>query len=148
MILFKSLFLALSLFLFIGCQDSATNEKTILKEHEHICPQCNMPFSINKHSSIYKEIKFDDIGCMILWAKEHDVDLSKIETKIYLNEQKKYINSKDAYYKIDGRTPMNYGFVAYEKNCDECIKFDEVILKMLRGEHLGNPKIRKKVLGY
>ena len=43
---------------------------------------------------------------------------------------------------------MLYGFSAYENECNGCIKFEEVIMKMLRGEHMANPKIRKKILGY
>jgi hypothetical protein len=43
---------------------------------------------------------------------------------------------------------MNYGFGAYESKQDRSIGFDEVILKMLRGEHMANPKIRKQILGY
>jgi len=140
---FRLLILLFSFILFIGCEDAHPKNK-----NEHICPQCNMPFSINEYSSTYKDIKFDDIGCMILWAKEKHIDLNKIDTQIYINDKKKYINSKKAYYKINGKTPMNYGFVAYENNCDECIVFEEVVLRMLRGEHLANPRIRKKVLGY
>ena len=41
-----------------------------------------------------------------------------------------------------------YGFTPYEKKCKNCINFDEVILRMLRGEHMANPKIRKQILGY
>jgi len=42
---------------------------------------------------------------------------------------------------------MHYGFGAREKKCKECINFDEMRIRMLRGENLTNPKIRKKLLG-
>ena len=50
-------------------------------------------------------------------------------------------------FAINENTPMHYSFSAYEKKCEECITFDEVIIRMLRGEHMANPKIRKQILG-
>ena len=38
-------------------------------------------------------------------------------------------------------------FGAFEKKDDKCIPFEEVKLKMYRGETLANPIIRKKYLG-
>ncbi len=42
---------------------------------------------------------------------------------------------------------MHYGFGAREKKCGECIDFEEMRLRMIRGENLTDPKIRKKLLG-
>ena len=52
-----------------------------------------------------------------------------------------------AYFIINDKTPMNYGFGAYENEVNDSIKADEVELKILRGEHMANPKIRKQILG-
>ena len=90
---------------------------------------------------------FDDIGCMILFCKENQIDLKHVDSKVFTTDTKRYINSPTAYYKIDEKTPMNYGFAAYEKQKKETVKFDEIIVKMLRGEHMANPKIRKQILG-
>jgi hypothetical protein len=43
---------------------------------------------------------------------------------------------------------MHYGFSAYEKKKENLISFDEMQIRMLRGEHMANPKIRKHILGY
>jgi len=42
---------------------------------------------------------------------------------------------------------MRYGFGAYEMKQDGFITFDEMRLKMLRGESLANPLYRKEILG-
>ncbi len=43
---------------------------------------------------------------------------------------------------------MGYGFGAYENKKEDVINFEEMLLKMYRGENLTNPHIRKKLLGY
>ena len=141
--LFHSILFAISIILFIGCSDN-------IKETIHICPQCNMllPKSNINTSNIDQKHYFDDIGCMILYSKEHTIDLKKLKLNIFTNDTKHYINPYKAYFTIDEKTPMNYGFTAYENSCKGCIQFDEVILRMLRGEHMANPKIRKQILGY
>ena len=141
--LFHSLLLLISIILFIGCGDDT-------KELVHICPQCNMPLpksNINT-SNINEQQYFDDIGCLVLYAKNQNIDLKNKELKIFTNDTKHYINPYGVYFTINEKTPMNYGFTPYEKACKNCIKFDEVILRMLRGEHMANPKIRKQILGY
>ena len=137
--------------IFIACQ----SEDISLEDevNNRICPQCNMPLpDSNIHTANLDNngniIYFDDVGCMILWAKDEKIDLYKIKSKIFSNDTKRYIDPFKAYFQINARTPMLYGFSAYEKECEQCIKFDEVIIKMLRGEHMANPKIRKQILGY
>ena len=133
------------LFVFIGC-NSATNATTESK----ICPQCNMPLPKDKKNTAYIEDSnyFDDIGCLILWSKNNRMDLNSRKVYVFTNDTKKYINALTANYTIDEKTPMNYGFSAYQKAKEGTISFKEMQLRMLRGEHLGNPKIRKKILGY
>ena len=43
---------------------------------------------------------------------------------------------------------MGFNQVYYENKKDNSISFDEVVMRMLRGEHMANPKIRKNILGY
>ena len=152
MIKFKLFLFTFSISLLViltACSSSAKNEKQELK----ICPQCNMELpKSNIHTSTLKEHEdmyyFDDIGCMVLYSKENGIDLRSIESKVFSNDTHRYINSKGAFYTINEKTPMSYGFSAYEKHIDEAISFNEVITKMLRGEHMANPKIRKQILGY
>ncbi|MCW9027099.1 MAG: hypothetical protein OQJ77_07250 [Thiovulaceae bacterium] len=89
---------------------------------------------------------FHDHGGMAKWLK--DKSFSK-NAKIWVKslDSKKYIDGRKAYYSRDDKTPMGYGFGAYEFKKDGYIKFDEMQLKMLRGETMNNPIIRKKLKG-
>jgi len=149
--LFKKILCIALISFFVGC-NSSQNEKVEQHNEGKICPQCNMPLgNDNTYTSIIKDGKityFDDMGCMILYAKENNIDLNNIENKVFTTDTKRYVNSSKVLFKIDEKTPMSYGFSAYEKECENCIKFDEVVIRMLRGEHMANPKIRKQILGY
>ncbi len=136
----------LALLFFSACSSTSKDETKEIK----VCPQCHMelPASnmytsiLDKESNIYY---FDDIGCMILYA--NDDKLPK-NSKVFTNDTHRYIESQKAFYTINEKTPMSYGFAAYEKTQENTITFDEVVIKMLRGEHMANPKIRKQILGY
>ncbi len=149
---FKLLLFSFSLSLLViltACSSASKSETQNLK----ICPQCNMELpKSNLHTSTIDENNgmhyFDDIGCMILWSRDNDFDFTAMKSKVFTNDTKKYIDSNKAFYTINEKTPMSYGFSAYEKKKDGSISFDEVIMKMLRGEHMANPRIRKQILGY
>ena len=136
---------AVFLFFLFGC----SNNKTI---NESICPQCNMPIASKKDSAKVingKDVTFfDDVGCAILWLKEKNIEVKNIKFMVYSIDSKKYIDGEDAFYSINDKTPMNYGFGAYEQKKAGFIDFKEMQIKMFRGENLTDPKIRKKVLGY
>ena len=89
---------------------------------------------------------FDDPGCMILWIE--DKSFQK-EAKLWVHtiDTKRWIDAKSAYYGIADRTEMEYGFGAREKETNSTIGFEEMRLRMLRGENLTDPRIRKKLLG-
>jgi len=152
-LLTKFLFIISISFLFTACGSSQPKSDEEAKKDQHICPQCNMPLpSSNINTSKLNQnddiVYFDDVGCMILWAKDNKIDLKNIKSKIFTSDTKKFIDPFKANFTINEKTPMLYGFSAYEKPCKDCIKFDEVIIRMLRGEHMANPKIRKQILGY
>ena len=130
---------------FVGC-GSSNNISTESK----ICPECNMPLSKDKQHTSYIDGSnyFDDIGCLVLWSESNRIELKSRKVYIFSIDTKKYIDAKIAHYTIDEKTPMNYGFSAYEKDKLGTIDFKEMRLRMLRGEHLANPKIRKKILGH
>ena len=100
-----------------------------------------------EYSSNLEKYDFDDIGCMVLYSKENNIDLNKIDSKVFTIDTKRFVDSKEAYYTIDEKTPMSYGFGAYENQVKNSITFNDMILRMLRGENLTNPKIRKQLLG-
>ena len=89
---------------------------------------------------------FDDVGCMVLWLEGKKF---KDEAKLWVHtvDSKKWIDAKEAQYGVTDHTAMHYGFGARENRSDNNIGFDEMRLRMLRGENLTDPKIRKKLLG-
>jgi len=147
---FKYLLLA-SIIFFTGCNSSHGASDDTLKSEARVCPMCHMEVdNSNEHSSSLikrgKTYYFDDIGCMILWSGENSA--STVSAKVFSKDTKQYISAKSANYTFGEKTPMSYGFSAYENSVDNKIDFDEVITKMLRGEHMANPKIRKQIIGY
>ena len=132
-------------FFLFGCGDDK-------KIDEYICPQCNMPIVSKKDSAKIvsggKTIFFDDVGCAILWLKEKNIKAKDVEFIVYLRDSKNYLNAENAFYSVNDKTPMNYGFGAYKIKKDGFVNFKEMQLKMFRGENLTDPKIRKKILGY
>lgn len=137
--------------IFAACSDAKKASPSDAKSHV-TCPQCHMPVGMsNKYSSKIESNNekyiFDDIGCMVLFAQNKGLDFSIYRASVFTKDTQKFIPIYKARYKMNEKTPMSYGFVAYELKDDEMIVFDELRLKMLRGEHMANPKIRKKVLG-
>ncbi|HUH42741.1 MAG TPA: hypothetical protein VLZ29_06475 [Sulfurimonas sp.] len=145
--LFNFIYPLLTFTLFIsGCSSSE------ISQDKKNCPKCNMSLpSSNAHTAKLqdgaKSYYFDDFGCLVLWAKDKEISLSYKKIEIFSNDTKRYIDAKVAYFIINDKTPMNYGFGAYENEVNDSIKADEVELKILRGEHMANPKIRKQILG-
>ncbi len=90
---------------------------------------------------------FDDPGCMILWLKDKTFN-DKAVMWVKTVDTKKWIAAKKAWYNQTDKTPMHYGFGAREIYKKGYINYEQMRLKMLRGENLTNPRIRKKLLGY
>ena len=89
---------------------------------------------------------FHDHGGMAKWLKDKEFE-KEAKACVMSLDTRKYIDAKTAYYSQDDETPMGYGFGAYEHKQDEFISFDQMQLKMLRGETMNNPQIRKKLQG-
>ncbi|MCK9474011.1 hypothetical protein [Sulfurimonas sp.] len=89
---------------------------------------------------------FHDHGGFVRWLEDKEFrDSAKIW--VMSRDTKRWIDAKEAYYSWADETPMGYGFGAYEKNREDFIDFDTMRLRMLRGETLRNPLIRKQLLG-
>lgn len=89
---------------------------------------------------------FHDHGGMIKWLEEKEFrDSAKIW--VMSRDTKRWIDAKEAFYSLKDKTAMGYGFGAYEKNGDGYVDFETMRLRMLRGENLRNPLIRKQLLG-
>ncbi len=89
---------------------------------------------------------FHDHGGFVKWLEDKEF---KDDAVIWVmsRDSKKFINARDAFYSLTDKTPMGYGFGAYEKKAPTNVDFDTMRLRMLRGETLNNPHIRKQLLG-
>lgn len=88
---------------------------------------------------------FHDHGGMVNWLKDKGFK-DKAVIWVYAKDTKRYIDGKTAWYSRTDNTPMLYGFGAYENKKEGLIDFGTMFLHMVRGEHLGNPKIKKQLL--
>ncbi len=115
-------------------------------------PQCHMylsgnNFAVQVITKDYKTHFFDDPGCAVLWMNSKKIEPKNAVIWAYSMDTKRWINAKKAYFSIsDFETPMHYGFGVHEKNKKNFIDFKEMRLRMLRGENMTNPKIRKRIL--
>lgn len=89
---------------------------------------------------------FHDHGGFVHWLADKPF---KDDVKIWVmsKDTHQWIDGKKAYYSLNDITPMGYGFGAYEKKQDAYVDFEEMSLKMLRGETMNNPLIKQKLLG-
>lgn len=88
---------------------------------------------------------FDDPACMVLWLQDKAFkDTAKLW--IYTIDTKQWIDARKAWYGRTDETAMHYGFGARENQAENTIDFTTMQLHLYRGEHLGNPKIRKMLL--
>jgi len=89
---------------------------------------------------------FDDPGCMVLWLERKSWK-DRAVLWVHTLDTERWVDARKAWYGVKDHTEMHYGFGARENRCGECIGYDEMRLRMLRGENLTDPKIRKKLLG-
>jgi nitrous oxide reductase accessory protein NosL len=89
---------------------------------------------------------FHDHGGFVHWLEDKSFK-DKAIIWVHTKDTKKWIDAKKAWYSLNDITPMGYGFGAYEKKEDNFVDFSTMRLKMLRGETMNDPKIRKRLLG-
>jgi copper chaperone NosL len=89
---------------------------------------------------------FDDPACMVLWLEDKTFKEEAI-LWIFSIDTKKWIDARKAWYGRADETAMHYGFGAREHKVEGTIDYKTMALYVLRGEHLGNPKIKKMLLG-
>ncbi len=106
----------------------------------------DLSYAVQVISPIGRNWFFDDIGCFIKWFESREF---KDETTVWVwaKDTKEWIDGKKAWYILGDDTPMRYGFGARKNRLKGSIDFEQMRLKILRGEDLTDPKIRKKVLG-
>ena len=90
---------------------------------------------------------FHDHGGFVNWLKDKKFKDSAV-IWVMSRDSKKWIDGRSAFYSLDDITPMGYGFGAYEFKKENYVNFETMSLKMLRGETMNNPRIKKQLLGH
>ncbi|MDD2652715.1 MAG: hypothetical protein PHX44_06675 [Sulfurimonas sp.] len=95
-------------------------------------------------SSSGKSWFFHDHGGMIKWLEDKEF---KESAKIWVmsRDTKEWTDAREAFYSVSDDTPMGYGFGAYKKKSNGYIDFATMRLRVLRGETLRNPLIKKQL---
>ena len=88
---------------------------------------------------------FHDHGDFVEWLKDKPF---KENVVIWVRslDTHKWIDGKKAFYSLTDDSPMGYGFGAYEHKQPKFVDYKTMRLRMLRGETLKNPLIRKQLL--
>ena len=132
-------------------KDNPTQKPLTLNLHHLQDPQCAMVVEKNEFAAQLaaksgKTLVFDEVGCLVLWLDDKVfTDAPKIW--VYTMDSKRWIDAKKAHYSATERTPMLHGFGAYEYPGAKLIDYEEMRQRVLRGEDMTNPVIRKKLLG-
>jgi len=120
-----------------------------IKLKEYQCSECNM--DIEDMGYLVELIRedgvtyfFDDIGCVVLWLKNHSFKNPKIIAKTL--DTKEWIDVKECWYSRVDNTPMGYGFAPYKNKKDGFVSYEEMKLLMLQGKNLHDPFVKKSLL--
>ncbi|MEN4044909.1 MULTISPECIES: hypothetical protein [Sulfurimonas] len=89
---------------------------------------------------------FHDHGDFVHWLSDKKFQ-DRAVIWVMSRDTHRWIDGRKAYYTLNELTPMGYGFGAYEHKKEGMVDFDTMRLKMLRGETMKDPKIRKQLLG-
>ncbi len=89
---------------------------------------------------------FHDHGDFVHWLRDKPFEKSAV-IWVMSRDTHKWIDGRKAFYTLNELTPMGYGFGAYEHKKAGMVDFATMRLRMLRGETMKNPRIRKQLLG-
>jgi hypothetical protein len=122
-----------------------------IKPKEYQCSECNMDVeNLNYMAEIVTEggntYFFDDIGCVVLWLKNHAPKIARMVTKT--RDTHRWVDAKKAWYSRTDTTPMGYGFAAYEEKKEGQIPYEEMRTLMLQGKNLHDPFVKKQLLSH
>jgi len=120
-----------------------------IKSAEYSCSKCkmdvkNLDYAVQVVMQNGDTYFFDDIGCMILWLKEHQGDVAKRYVKTL--DTKRWIEVEKAHYSRIAPSPMGYGFGAVEASKEGLVSYEKMQALMLKGETLRDPAVKKKLL--
>jgi hypothetical protein len=128
---------------------NVSHQPVPLKPKEYQCSECNMDVEdLNYAAQLITDegltYFFDDIGCVVLWLKNHTPNKPIILTQTL--DTHRWIDAKKAWYTRVAPTPMGYGLAAYEKKKEGLISYEEMKMLMLQGKTLHDPFVKKSLL--
>jgi nitrous oxide reductase accessory protein NosL len=142
MLKFKLFLFSFVIFLFLGCEKEVQSGPAKINWDRDMCDRCVMVLSDRKntvqlkHPQTKKVYKFDDIGCMVLWFNEENIDF-KDSAEIWITDANsgEWCNARTAFYTTQNITPMAFGFSAYKskesiKAGEEILTYEEVLKKI------------------
>ncbi len=88
---------------------------------------------------------FHDHGDFVEWLKDKPFQ-NRVMIWVHTKDTNRWIDATKAYYTDDEKTPMGYGFGAYEHKKPGMIDYETMRLRTLHGETLNNPKYRQHIL--
>ena len=117
--------------------------------NEYSCAECKMDIKKTAYASqVVKQngntYFFDDIGCMMLWLKEHHTDVVKQYVRTL--DTQHWVEAEKAHYSRIAPSPMGYGFGAVEASKKGLVSYDEMKSLMLKGKTLRDPAVKKELL--
>jgi hypothetical protein len=90
---------------------------------------------------------FHDPGGVPLWINDRGDDFKKeVEIWFMTLDTKKWKRSGEVWFSLTDNTPMEYGFGAYEQKKEGYVPYKEMELRMLRGENMTDPRVKKALL--
>jgi hypothetical protein len=109
-----------------------TEEKPVDFFPGDTCSYCKMHITEKRYAGEYilkngRVKKFDDLGCLALSYLEEKENVKKVWVVDF--ETGKWLSPESALFSSGFTTPMNYGFVAFEKTrCKgECLGFSQFL---------------------
>ncbi len=85
---------------------------------------------------------FHDHGDFVEWLKDKPF-ANRVMIYIHTRDTNRWIDATKAFYTDNEKTPMGYGFGAYEHKKAGMIDYDTMRLRVLRGETMNDPAYAK-----
>ena len=139
----KLLIIGLLAFGFLACEEKSKTDVAKVHWDRDMCARCVMVVSDRQNTTqardpqTGKKYMFDDIGCMVLWFKEENIEW-KDKAVVWITDVNtgEWINARTAFYDTENITPMAYGFSAHKtkesiKDGQEVIDYNEVVKRVL-----------------
>ncbi len=133
-------------------RDNQKRKPIPIENNKYMDAHCGMILTTEEHAAEVISNDgitwfFHDPGGVPLWIKERGADIKSSADIWFLTaDTKKWKKSTEVWFSLTDKTPMEYGFGAYEHKKKGYISYQEMELRMLRGENMRDPRVRKALL--